>query len=62
VIIVINLKHMTVFQLSDASKTQLKVVEAQVQDHTTKGFWVIQLKESLQPGKSITVSYTYCII
>lgn len=42
-------------QLSDASKTSLKAVVTQVQDHASKGFWVIQLKENLQPGKTVTV-------
>lgn len=43
--------------MADSSKTQLKVVETQVQDHPTKGFWRINLKETLQPGKTTAVSY-----
>ncbi|XP_054279640.1 dolichyl-diphosphooligosaccharide--protein glycosyltransferase subunit 1 [Macrosteles quadrilineatus] len=42
-------------QLSDASKTPLKVIATQVQDQASKGFWVIQLKDNLQAGKTVTV-------
>jgi len=42
-------------QVADGAKAPLKVVQAQVQDHPNKGFWRVQLKDNLQPGKSVTV-------
>lgn len=34
----------------------MNAIETQVQDHGTKGFWRINLRDGLQPGKSVVVS------
>ncbi|XP_046683972.1 dolichyl-diphosphooligosaccharide--protein glycosyltransferase subunit 1 [Homalodisca vitripennis] len=42
-------------QVTDGSKTPLKVTETQVTDHPTKGFWRVHLRDNLPPGKPVVV-------
>lgn len=45
--------------MGDSSKSVLNAIETQVQDHGTKGFWRINLRDGLQPGKSVVVSILF---